>query len=102
MSENPEDPNASQECKHEHTITPDPESGEAFCAKCGLLQEFENPVPIGSRLIPPREFLRRVAANVRMIDSEILWRQQRKHELLSAAADFEMFAAPGQTARALR
>ena len=40
--------------------------------------------------------MRRVAANVRMIDSEILWRQQRKHELLSVAARLEMFAAPGQ------
>jgi len=71
-------------CEHASTVT-DPETGQSFCQKCGLLLP-EGPVQIGSRLVPPEEFLRRLRIKCRELDAEILRSQQLKHQLLSVAA----------------
>jgi hypothetical protein len=69
----------------EHASVTDPETGESFCQNCGLLLP-DRPVPIGSRLVPPEEFLRRLTIKCKELDLEILLKQQRKHQLLSVAA----------------
>jgi len=71
-------------CNHPSVVT-DPETGKDFCETCGL-QLVDKPVSVGGRLIPPEEYLRRVQGVIRLIDDEILQREQRKHELLLTAA----------------
>jgi hypothetical protein len=68
----------------EHASVTDPETGESFCQNCGLLLP-EGPVPIGSRLVPPEEFMRRLRIKCQELDHEILLSQQKKHQLLSVA-----------------
>jgi hypothetical protein len=78
-------PEASPEtCQHVKLVT-DPSTDQTWCAVCGV-QLLDRPVPVGGRLVPPGEFMHRVQAVVRIIDDEILIREQRKHELLSTAA----------------
>ena len=71
-------------CEHGKTLT-DSETGQTVCEICGL-ELIEKPVPIGSHLVPPEEFMRRVRIKCQELDLEILQSQQRKHQLLSAAA----------------
>jgi len=79
----------------------DPETDKSFCEFCGLLLP-EGPVPIGSRLVPPEEFLRRAAIKCQELDHEILLSQQRKHQLLSVAAKVRDIRCRWQAARFLR
>jgi hypothetical protein len=78
-------PEASPEtCQHLEVIT-DPSTDQTWCAVCGV-QLLDRPVPVGGRLVPAGEFMHRVQAVVRIIDDEILIREQRKHKLLATAA----------------
>jgi hypothetical protein len=75
------------QCEHASTVT-DPETRQTFCERCGLLLP-DRPVPIGGRLVPVEEFLRRLTIKCRELDAEILLSQQRKHQLLSLAAGIQ-------------
>jgi hypothetical protein len=73
-----------QTCEHANTVTV-PETGQSFCQTCGLLIP-DRPIEIGSRLIPPSEFLQRAAAKYQELRLEELRIQTQKNTILVSIA----------------